>query len=156
MAIVRWDPFSEMTRMQRMMDRMMEEPFSRSYESYLPTVPAMAVDLRETETEYIVKATVPGVKPEDVDITISDNILTIKANVQEEKETKEGTYHVKERRAGTYSRSFSLPTPVKAEESKAVFENGELTLTLPKSEESRVKRIEVKPRTSIEQPVEKH
>lgn len=157
MAIVRWDPFGEMTRLQRVMDRMLEEPFFRPTEGYMPTVPAMAVDLQEGDNEYTLKATVPGVKPEDVDITVSDNLLTIKADVQEEKETKEGTYHLKERRFGTYSRSFTLPTPVKAEEAKATFENGVLTLTLPKAEEARVKRIEVKPKAAIEQPVsEKH
>ncbi|MCL5959943.1 MAG: Hsp20/alpha crystallin family protein [Chloroflexi bacterium] len=134
MAIVRWDPFGEMTRLQRVMDRMLEEPFFRPYETILPTVPAMAVDLQEADNEYILKATVPGVQPEDVDITVSDNLLTIRADIREEKETREGTYHLKERRFGTCCRSFTLPTPVKAEEAKATFENGILTLTLPKAE----------------------
>jgi len=91
-----------------------------------------------------VKAVLPGAKPEDVDISITGDTLTIKAEHKEEQEVKEEDYFYKECRYGTCSRSVTIPVQVKADKAEAVFENGILTLTLPKAEEVKPKQIKVK------------
>jgi HSP20 family protein len=96
------------------------------------------------DDEVVVKATVPGVKPDDLHITITGDVLTIRGEVKQEEEVKEEAYHIRERRYGTFSRSLPLPVPVLTDKAKAEFENGILTLTLPKAEEVRPKTIEVK------------
>lgn len=154
MAIARFDPFTEISRMQRMMDRMLGEPMLRQFETFLPFAPVMACDLEETDNEFVFRVALPGVKPEDVDISVSGNLLTIRATIFGEREAEGRNYLFREFRPGTFTRSFTLPAPVKAEEAKAEFENGLLILTLPKAEEARMKRIEVKPMRAIEQPAE--
>jgi HSP20 family protein len=98
----------------------------------------------------VVKAAVPGVKPEEVDVSIIGDILTIKGEHKEEKEVKEDNYFRKERRYGTFSRSVQIPVPVKTDKAEAVFDNGVLTLTLPKAEAVKPKQIKVKPKAVIE------
>ncbi len=134
-----------------MMDRMLEEPIFRPFETMLPTVPVMACDLLETNNEFVFRVALPGVKPDDVNISVSGNLLTIKATMKEEKVQGED-YIFRELRSGTFTRSFTLSTPVNADQAKAEFENGLLILTLPKAEEARMKRIEVKPKGAIQQP----
>jgi HSP20 family protein len=102
------------------------------------------VDVYETDEDVVVKSDLPGVKPEDVDISYSENTLTIKGQFQEEKETERENVHIRERRYGSFQRSVALPTAVKAEEARAEFEDGVLRVTLPKTEEQKPKRIEVK------------
>jgi HSP20 family protein len=87
---------------------------------------------------------VPGIKPEDLDITVTKNTLTIKGEVRQEEEKEEERYHLRERRYGRFARSITLPTSVDADEIEANYENGVLTLRLPKTEEVKPKRIEVK------------
>ncbi len=144
--LVRWDPFREMISLREAMDRLLDEAFTRplslSVGEGLALVPQ--IDMYQTNDEVVVKATIPGVKPEDLHITISGDVLTIRGEIKEEEETKDATYLIRERRYGTFSRSVPLPVPVVADKAKAEFENGVLTLTLPKAEEVRPKTIEVK------------
>ncbi len=144
--LVRWDPFREMVSLRDAMDRLLEEAFTRplslSMSETLGWMPQM--DMYQTDDEVVVKATVPGVKPEDLHITITGDVLTIRGEIKAEEEVKDAAYHLRERRYGTFSRSLPLPVPVVADKAKAEFENGILTLTLPKAEEVRPKTIEVK------------
>ncbi len=104
------------------------------------------VDMYETESEVVIKAKAPGYKEEDVTITTEDNVLTIEGKIQEENEQKEGgkKYHLKEIRSESFIRSISLPTRVDAEKAEASFENGVITVTLPKMEEVKPKTIAIK------------
>lgn len=104
------------------------------------------VDMYETESEVVIKAKAPGYKEEDVTITTEDNVLTIEGRIQEENEQKEGgkKYHLKEIRSESFIRSISLPTRVDSEKAEASFENGVITVTLPKMEEVKPKTIAIK------------
>ena len=97
---------------------------------------------RHTEA-VIAKIALPGVKPEDVDVTIADDIVTVHGSYQEEKETTEAGYVHKELSRGSFSRTIAVPTAVKAEAATASFKDGLLTLTLPKTEEVKPKRVEI-------------
>ena len=145
-TLTRWEPFRELATMRDVMDRFFDEPFMR-----LPTLwerepgtTSLALDVVENPESYVVKALVPGVKPEEIEVTIDNNVLTIKGESKEESEHKEGDYHLRERRYGSFYRSVSLPANVKADKIEALNENGVLTLTLPKAEEAKPKKIEVK------------
>jgi HSP20 family protein len=104
----------------------------------------LAVDVIENKDEVIVKASVPGMKPDDIDITLTGDQLTIKGETKSEEKIEEGSYVRKERRYGAFQRTLTLPTAVMSDKAKAEFENGVLTLTLPKSEEVKPKSIKVK------------
>ncbi len=103
-----------------------------------------AFDVSETEKEVIVKAELPGMDVKDIDITLTDGLLTIKGERKMEKEDKEENYHRIERRFGSFSRSLNLGIKVKADAIDASYKDGVLTVTLPKSEENKPKKIEVK------------
>ena len=103
------------------------------------------VDILDNGPEVMVKASLPGVKPEDVSISVLGDTLTIKATMDEEDELRGATYLRRERRANTFIRTLSLPVPVEAERADARFKNGVLTLTLPKIESVRPRVIKVMP-----------
>jgi HSP20 family protein len=129
------------------MDRIFEESFVRP-ESWLTVwergTMGLPIDLYETDEAVVVKATVPGIKPEDLDITVEDGTLTIKGESKGEEKVEQGRYHYQERRYGAFARSVSLPVAVNTDKAEASFEHGVLTLTLPKAEEARPKSIKVK------------
>jgi HSP20 family protein len=102
------------------------------------------VDIAEHDDQYVVKVELPGVNKEDVKITLESNILTIRGDKKQEKETKNENYHRIERSYGSFQRSFTLPTTVKNEKIDAVYKDGILSILLPKAEEAKPKRIEVK------------
>jgi HSP20 family protein len=108
-----------------------------------PSVPS--VDVRETEDAYVVKAELPGMKPEDAEVTLDDRTLVIRGKFGEEEESERegGRWIVRERRAGSYARAISLPTTIDADKIESSFENGELKITLPKAQESRARRIPI-------------
>lgn len=141
--ITRWDPFREMLSMQKRLDRFFDEAVSNQ-----PTVWSrgwdLALDMVEKEGEFVVKASLPGIDHDDLEITYTDRVLTIKGEIKEDNEVEEGQYHLRERRYGTFTRSLSLPAPVDEDGIQAAYEAGVLTLHLPKSEEARPKRIPVK------------
>jgi HSP20 family protein len=152
MAMQRWEPFKEMMTLRNAMDRLFEDSFVRPSTWLFEgegrgTLP---LDMYQTENEIVVKASLPGFKPEDVDISISGDTLTIKGERKEETETKEENYFYKERRYGSFSRMVTIPVEVKSEAAEATFENGELTLTIPKAETAKPKQIKVKPKAAIE------
>ncbi|MGC9399684.1 MAG: Hsp20/alpha crystallin family protein [Anaerolineae bacterium] len=126
------------------MNRLLEESWVRPFgEGFGPQVPA--VDMIDKEDHILVKATVPGLKAEDLEITTVGNTLTIKGEVKEEKEEgEEDRYIYRERRYGAFCRSFTLPEEIDADKAEAEFEDGILTLQLPKAESAKRKSITVK------------
>jgi HSP20 family protein len=147
--ISRWNPYRDLALMRRSMDRMVDSFFSEG-EEYPETVTwGVALDVREKEDEFIVEASLPGVKPEDVDVTFSNNTLTIKGEVRSEEEKEDARYHLRERRYGLFTRSITLPRGINGEAIQASYTAGVLTLHLPKREEVKPKRIEIR---SVESP----
>jgi HSP20 family protein len=141
--IVRFEPMKEMVRMSDAMDRLFENIYGHGWvDSDLFGSPS--VDMYQTENEVIVKASLPGIKAEDIQISVAGDVLTLRGEISSDNEVKEAMYHIRERRSGSFSRSLPLPSPVQSEKAKAEFENGVLTLTLPKAEEMRPKTITVK------------
>jgi HSP20 family protein len=146
--LVRWDPFREMISLREAVDRLFEDSIVRPRGPLAPVTgtSALALDVYETADDVTVKASIPGVKPEGIDITVTGDVLTIKGETVEEQEKQEANYHLRERRYGAFQRSVTLPTAVKADKATADFANGVLTLTLPKVEEAKPKSIRIKAR----------
>lgn len=148
------DPLRQIDRLDRRLDRLMRELWSgeadfprltgASESLALPSGVRMpAIDLKENDKEYTVVAEVPGVKKEDINIDIHDNLLEIKAQTSEEKKEEKEGYVYKERREGSFYRSLELPSNVNMDKSKASYKNGVLTLTLPKVESLPKKKIAI-------------
>jgi HSP20 family protein len=144
--LVRWDPFGDLVSLRDAVDRLFEESYVRPRAGWLASgsTDALAVDIYETDDAVVVKSAIPGVKPEDIDISITNDLLSIKGETKIEEEIKEGNYIRRERRYGSFQRSLAIPKPVVADKAEAEFENGVLTLTLPKAEEVKPKAITVK------------
>jgi HSP20 family protein len=146
--LIRWDPFRGAISLREAIDRLLEEPFARPFSGWpLSGVEAqpLALDLYETDDNLVVETSLPGINPDDVEISIVGNTLTIKGETEHEAEKEEkGRYHYRERRYGAFQRSIILPTGVNTDAAEAVFKDGVLKLTLPKVEEAKSKRIEVK------------
>jgi len=126
-------------------DRLFDETFfsrQADFESQLSWSPLL--DVAETGDEYLVKASLPGIEPDDLEITYNDNVLIIKGETQAEREVEEQRYHLRERRSGSFSRSLSLPSTIDADHIQASYTAGVLTLHLPKLEEAKPKRIQVR------------
>jgi HSP20 family protein len=145
MSIVRWEPFRDFMTLREAMDKLFEDSFveRRPREWAAAAGGTLALDMYETEDAAVVKTSVPGVKPDDIDITISGNTLTISGETKAEEEVKEENYIRHERRYGSFSRSVMLPESLKADEAEASFEDGVLTLTIPKAPEAKPKVIKV-------------
>jgi HSP20 family protein len=143
--LIRWNPYREMVGMLNAMDRLVDGDLldTRTYESR-PTTWGLALDVTESEDDYTLKASLPGIKPENIDISFENDILTIKGETEDEKEVEGRRYHMRERRFGSFCRSIRLPGSVDADDIEANYEDGILSLHLPKLEEAKPKRIEVK------------
>lgn len=144
-TMIRWNPFGEMARMRNEIDRLFEDAFSAPAGTWeRNAVWGFPLDVTENDDTFTVKAAVPGMNPDDLDITISDNVLTIKGETRSEESREEEKVHLRERRFGSFMRSISLPTPVESDNVNATYENGVLTLSIPKAEAVKPKRISVK------------
>jgi HSP20 family protein len=145
--VTRWDPFSEALSLRDAMNRLFEQavlqPGSEGRRGGENGAFAPALDVHEGAEGYTITVSLPGVKPEDVDIQYQQGILTISGTMQDEKQQQQGTYHLRERRQGRFSRSLSLPDAVDADRAQAQFEHGVLTLSLPKAESTKPRRIQV-------------
>lgn len=141
-SIIRWDPFGEMHSLRRAMDRVFDD-FGRGWRSGDAEL-TFPIDLSETETEVVVKAVLPGIKPEDVDISVSEGVLTVKGESKFEQKTEKENYYRQEIRYGSFHRSVPLPSRVSYEQADAEFKDGVLTVTLPKAEEVRPKQIKIR------------
>jgi HSP20 family protein len=139
-------PFRDFERMRREMDRLWdsfsEGGLRRRTEEAVEWLPSL--DIAETKNEVVVKAEVPGMDPKDIDISLSDGMLTIKGEKKQEKEEKEADYHLIERSYGAFTRSVRLPKEIQSDKIGASYKNGILKITLPKSEEAKKKEIKIK------------
>ena len=152
-AITRWDPSTDFASMRNMMDRLIEQSFGRipvfrGSEELGPS--SLGLDVIENGDSFVVRAAVPGVDPKDVDISIEDDVLTIKGEFEKKEETTEDNFVRRELRYGSFYRQLRLPPTVDAENAKADFEHGMLKLTLPKKPESRARSIKITPAGVIE------
>jgi HSP20 family protein len=145
MAIVRWEPFRDLLATQREFDRLFREAFSPAFgEGEVSTRTwAPPVDIYETGDTLVLKAELPGVDPDDVEIRVEENTLYLKGERKFEKEVKEQNYHRVERAYGTFTRTFSLPNSIDADKVAAAYKDGVLTLTMPKKEEAKPKTIKI-------------
>lgn len=141
--LTRWDPFREMLMIRNNMDRMIDSALSGSSKDWEMYTWNLALDVVESQDEFLVKASLPGVSPENVEVTFSNNTLTIKGEIKEEKEMEEAKYHLRERRYGSFARSITLPSGIAADKIQANFEAGVLELHLPKVEEVKPKKITI-------------
>jgi HSP20 family protein len=142
-SIRRWDPFAEL---RGSMDRLFDDGFTRPWRTAPRALEYQAgfpVEVSETSDGIEVKALLPGIRPEEVDITVSNGVLTIKAEHRAEKEDKKRDFYRREIRYGGFQRSLRLPNGVDADKADASYENGVLRLQLPKSEALRPKQIKV-------------
>jgi len=150
--IIRWQPLPELMSLRQAMDRLFEDSFvtpSRLLDTFSPGA-AIPIDMYQTTDEVIVEAALPGIKPEEVDITITGDTLTIKGETKAEENIKREDYLYQEHRYGTLSRSVTLPRGLNTDKAKAGFDNGILTLTIPKSEKTKPKQIKVKAKGVVE------
>jgi len=143
-SMVRWEPFNDLISLRDAMDRLFEESFVRPYRSAEPAdTNPLAVDMFETDEAVVIKAAVPGVNPQDIEITVQGDTLNIKGESKAEEQVERENYYYREVRYGSFSRALSLPAGVDTDKAEASFENGVLTLTLPKAEEIKPKSIKV-------------
>lgn len=142
--LIRWEPAREMMTLREAMDRLFDDAFTRPLSLSGGNWSIPAVDMYQTDNEVVVKAALPGIKADEVQINVTGEVLTIKGEAKQESETKEKAYHIREQRWGAFERSIVLPTEVVADKSKADFENGVLTITLPKADEVKPKTINIK------------
>ncbi len=141
--LIRWEPAREMMTLREAMDRLFDDAFTRPL-TLRDGWSAPAIDMYQTDDEIVVKAALPGIKPDEVQINITGEVLTLKGETKHEEEKKEKAWHMREQRYGSFERSVILPTDVVADKAKAEFENGILTITLPKAEEVKPKIINIK------------
>ncbi len=143
--LTRWEPAREMMTLREAMDRLFDDAFTRPLsvrDGWSMATPA--IDMYQTDNEVVGKASIPGMKAEDVQINVTGDILTLKGEVRQENEQKDRSWHIREQRFGSFERSVVLPTDVKSDKAEAVFENGILTITLPKADEVKPKTINIK------------
>ena len=148
--LTRWEPGREMMTLREAMDRLFDDAFTRPFSLTREggsNWSSLAIDMYQTDNDVVVKAALPGIKADEVQINITGDILTIKGETKHEEEKKEKAWHMREHRWGAFERSVMLPTTVNADKANADFENGILTVTLPKSEEVKPKTITVKTKT---------
>ena len=139
MSIIRWRPTRDLLSIRDEVNRLFDNFFTGVPErrrGLLEGEWAPSVDVAETENDVVVTAELPGVEQDDVDITITDDVLTLKGEKKEEKEVKEKNYH-------RFQRSISLPAGVQADKAKAIYKDGVLHITLPKAEEAKPKQIKI-------------
>lgn len=144
--ITRYDPLGEMVSLRQAMDRLFEDSFVSPLswrtisggESITP-----AIDVHETADDVVVTAALPGVKPEDVDITMTGQSLTLKGELKADETIDRDQYLYRERRYGTFTRSLQLPVRVQGEGAEATFSDGVLTLRIPKAEEVKPRQIRI-------------
>ena len=159
--LVRWDPWSEFTTLRQAMDRLFEDAWVHPTwsNSQGGSGSGFAFDMYETGEDYVVTATLPGVKPDDLDITVQGNVLTISGELKPEDGDGERNYHLRERSYGRFSRQVTLPMGVRSDQIQAHMEHGVLKLHLPKAEEAKPRRIEIQAGTGapqIAQPTVEH
>ena len=145
-SMIRWEPFRELATLRDRMDRLFDQ-YSRGWgadEGLTTSLWNPPVDVYETNESIVIKADLPEVAPNDVDIAVQGNTLTVRGERKRESEINEKDYHRVERSYGTFARSFTLPATIDADKIEANFSQGVLKINLPKREESKPKQVKVK------------
>lgn len=147
MSLIPWDPMRELASVREAMNRIFDDAFSR-LPGLLPRREEgwwqPSVDVIDRDGEVVVKANLPGVDPNDVEVTVSENMVNIKGQSTQEKEEQRGNYYRRERYYGAFQRSIPLDTRVVADQARATFKNGVLEITVPKVEGAGGKQVKVK------------
>ncbi len=154
MAIEHWDPFREAVSLREAMNALLQESYVRPGTAGA-VQGAFPLDVSESENEYIIHALLPGIKPDDIHITVHGETVTIRGESKAEEEQKKQNWLLRERRFGSFARSLSLGAPIDADRASTKFEHGVLTLTLPKAEHAKPKQIRIGGGTAEASPVQK-
>lgn len=144
MAIARWSPSQELTNLHTTMDRLFGDWFQNPDVGTTSLTFRLPVDVSETDNAYVIRAPVPGFRPEDVEVTVAGSILSISAHRQEQAEEREGNYIRREMIMGDFERQIALPDDAKPDSVNATFENGVLRVEVPRTPRPQPKKIEVK------------
>jgi HSP20 family protein len=141
MALIRWEPSEGLMSLRRDMDRLFEDFFERA--PWRGGAGEPAVEVSDTPEAVVVKAQVPGIKKEDLQVNITDNAITLKGEMKEEEKKEEKNYHRREIRYGAFTRTVPLPAAVQADKAAAQLKDGVLEVTIPKSEQAKAKQIPI-------------
>jgi HSP20 family protein len=148
MTIVRRpSPLGEFMTLRQAMDRFFDDDAFRPFRWSGHESPSLPLDVTTTPDELVVEASLPGIKPEDVEITVENGTLTITGKTTEEQSSEEGSYLVQEIRRGSFSRSVTLPNGLEPDKATATFEHGMLKLRIPKAEQVKPRQIRISPIT---------
>jgi HSP20 family protein len=145
--LTRWEPARETMTLREAMDHLFDDAFTRPFSVMRnggSTWSTPAIDMYQTNNEVVVKAALPGIKADEVQINVTGDVLTLRGETKQEEEKKDKAWHIREQRWGAFERSVQLPSGVVADKAKADFDNGILTITLPKLEAVKPKTITVK------------
>ncbi len=155
---IRWDPFNEVNSIRTALDRFFDPAFARFPSAFRGNgneelgTSSLGLDIYETNEELVVKAAIPGVDPKNVDISVEEDVLTIRGSYETREDVKDEVYHRRELHSGSFQRALRLPPTVEPANATATFENGLLKLTMPKKQESRARSIKITPHGVIDQP----
>ncbi len=143
-SIVRWEPFRDMVTLRDAMDRLVEEGLVRAPAPFAAWAPGgLPVDMYETDDSVVVKTAIPGVNADEIEVAVTGDTLTIRAETKEESEIKRENYLRRERRFGSCCRTVTLPGGLETDKAEADYTDGVLSLTFPKAEEVKPKSIKV-------------
>ena len=146
MSVIRWEPFRDLVSTQDRFNQLFNDTFARAFGDQHEVSPRSwvpPVDIYETGDSLVLKAELPGINPDDVEIRFEDSTLYLKGERKFEEEINEDNLHRVERTYGTFTRTFTLPNTIDATRVKAEYENGILTLTMPKREEAKPRTIKI-------------
>ena len=144
MTLDRWDPWRELRRMEETVDRLWRgfSPVAGGLSSDVEAW-GIPVDIAYEDGNVVIHASLPGVKPENITVTVEDDVLTIKASTETEAQTNEGEYVLRERRTGSFSRSIRLPDAVDADSARSSYQNGVVTVTVPRIEARKPRQLTI-------------
>jgi HSP20 family protein len=143
MVMQRWEPFNELRRMEETMNRLWRGFTGIGEERDGMESWALPLDVVQEGDRIVVHASVPGVRPDDIDVTFEEGVLTIKGRTQAEHEERQGQYLLRERRTGSFYRAIRLPETVDADKAESNYHNGVLTIAFPKQEAKKAKHLKV-------------
>ncbi len=141
-----WDPMREAVTLREAIDRLFQDSFVRpsgATQAAAGTIGNLPIDVYETADNYVVVASLPGFRPDDVEITVHGEMLTIRAEYKNDEAAKDAQYLIRERRVGSLGRQIGLPRAVQPDRATADYDNGVLRLTLPKAESEKPKTIRI-------------
>jgi len=144
MSLIRWDPFDDLASLRESMDKLFEEFFTRRPDRIrAPVVWQPAIEAYETDGDVVVRAELPGIDPKQVEISVTEDTLTLKGEAKSEQEEKKRNYYRRELRYGSFVRSIALPSGVQGDKASASYKNGILEIRVPKSERAKPKTVKV-------------